>query len=56
MKRAGVDETTGLPIGVLLTGSRFSEDLCLDAAEVIEKRYRCRPRLIQQGERRHPTG
>jgi amidase len=36
---AGVDETTGLPIGVLLTGSRLREDLCLDAAEVIEKRY-----------------
>jgi amidase len=36
---AGADEATGLPIGVLLTGSRFREDLCLDAAEIIEKRY-----------------
>jgi amidase len=36
---AGADEATGLPIGVLLTGPRFREDLCLDAAEIIEKRY-----------------
>ena len=35
---AGRDEATGLPIGVLLTGSRFREDLCLDAAEAIERR------------------
>jgi amidase len=33
---AGRDSATGLPIGVLLTGLRFREDLCLDAAEVIE--------------------
>jgi amidase len=33
---AGRDSATGLPIGVLLTGPRFREDLCLDAAEVIE--------------------
>jgi len=33
---AGRDEDTGLPIGVLITGPRLREDLCLDAAEVIE--------------------
>ena len=26
----------GLPVGVLLTGARFSDHLCLDAAEIIE--------------------
>jgi amidase len=35
---AGRDEATGLPIGVLLTGARFREDLCLDAAETVEAR------------------
>lgn len=35
---AGRDQATGLPIGVLLTGPRFREDLCLDAAEIIETR------------------
>ena len=35
---AGRDEATGLPVGVLVTGPRFREDLCLDAAEVIEQR------------------
>jgi amidase len=34
---AGRDAATGLPIGVLLTGKRFREDLCLDAAESVEK-------------------
>ena len=34
---AGRDATTGLPVGVLLTGARFREDLCLDAAEIIEQ-------------------
>lgn len=33
---AGRDPATGLPIGVLLTGRRFREDQCLDAAEPIE--------------------
>lgn len=33
---AGRDDATGLPIGVLLTGQRFREDLCLDAAEALE--------------------
>ena len=33
---AARDPVTGLPIGVLLTGQRFREDLCLDAAEPIE--------------------
>ncbi len=33
---AGRDTATGMPIGVLLTGQRLREDLCLDAAEVIE--------------------
>jgi amidase len=35
---ADFDEASGLPIGVLLTGARFREDLCLDAAEAIEMR------------------
>jgi amidase len=35
---AARDEQTGLPIGVLLTGNRFSDGLCLDAAEVVEAR------------------
>jgi amidase len=35
---AGRDEATGLPVGVLVTGPRFREDLCLDAAEAIEQR------------------
>ncbi|MGJ4943603.1 amidase [Bradyrhizobium sp. HKCCYLS1011] len=35
---AGRDEATGLPIGVLVTGQRFREDLCLAAAEAIETR------------------
>lgn len=35
---AGRDEATGLPIGVLITGRRFREDLCLEAAEAIEAR------------------
>jgi amidase len=35
---AGRDEATGLPIGVLVTGPRLREDLCLDAAEMIETR------------------
>jgi amidase len=35
---AGLDEATGLPIGVMITGRRLREDLCLDAAEAIETR------------------
>jgi amidase len=35
---AGRDQTTGLPIGVLITGPRLREDLCLEAAEAIETR------------------
>ncbi|WP_407169667.1 amidase [Bradyrhizobium sp. ORS 111] len=35
---AGRDEATGLPIGVLITGRRFREDQCLEAAEAIEAR------------------
>ena len=35
---AGLDEATGLPIGVLITGRRLREDLCLEAAEAIEAR------------------
>jgi amidase len=35
---AARDEPTGLPIGVLLTGARCTESICLDAAEVIEAR------------------
>lgn len=37
---AGLDPETGLPIGVLLTGARFRDDLCLDAAEAIEASLR----------------
>jgi amidase len=33
---AGCDAATGLPIGVLLTGRRMRDDLCLDAAEAVE--------------------
>jgi amidase len=35
---AGLDAPTNLPVGVLLTGQRFREDLCLDAAEAVEAR------------------
>ena len=35
---AGRDEATGLPIGVLVTGRKLRDDLCLDAAEAIEAR------------------
>ena len=35
---AGRDAATGLPIGVLITGRRLREDLCLEAAEAIEAR------------------
>lgn len=31
-----IDPATGMPIGVLVGGRRFREDLCLDAAAVIE--------------------
>jgi amidase len=33
---AGVDSATGMPVGVLVTGQRYREDLCLRAAEHIE--------------------
>ncbi|MEQ1688440.1 MAG: amidase [Sphingopyxis sp.] len=33
---AGCDASSGMPIGVLVGGARFRDDLCLDAAEVIE--------------------
>ncbi|HEY2832904.1 MAG TPA: amidase [Sporichthyaceae bacterium] len=35
---AARDSETGLPIGVLLTGARFADSLCLDAAEAVEAR------------------
>ncbi len=35
---AGRDAETGLPIGVIITGRRLREDLCLQAAEAIEAR------------------
>jgi amidase len=35
---AARDAATGLPIGVLLTGQRLREDLCLEAAEAVEAR------------------
>jgi amidase len=31
-------EANGLPHGVQIVGPRFREDLCLDAAEVVEQR------------------
>jgi amidase len=36
---AGLDPATGLPVGVLLTGARGADALCLDAAEVVERRW-----------------
>lgn len=36
---AGRDVATGLPVGVLLTGARFCDELCLDAAEAIERQF-----------------
>ncbi|CAB5682681.1 Glutamyl-tRNA(Gln) amidotransferase subunit A [Delftia tsuruhatensis] len=33
---AARDLETGMPIGVLLTGRRFRDDQCLDAAEAVE--------------------
>jgi hypothetical protein len=33
---AGRDEATGLPTGVLITGRRFRENACLEAAKTIE--------------------
>jgi len=35
---AALDTPTGLPIGVLLTGARYTEAMCLDAAAVVESR------------------
>jgi amidase len=35
---AGRDAASGLPIGVLITGQRLREDLCLEAAEAVEER------------------
>jgi amidase len=35
---AARDAATGLPIGVLLTGARYTESLCLDAAAAVEAR------------------
>jgi amidase len=35
---AAHDAATNLPIGVLLTGARYTESLCLDAAAVVEAR------------------
>jgi amidase len=34
---AALDAESGLPIGVLLTGRRFRDDQCLDAAEAVER-------------------
>jgi amidase len=34
---AGYDEASAMPIGVLVTGARWRDDQCLDAAEVIER-------------------
>ena len=45
---AGQDSATGLPVGVLLTGQRFREDLCLQAAEHIEAHSGVRTPIIGQ--------
>jgi amidase len=34
-----VGRAGGVPLGVQIIGSRYREDLCLDAAEVIEARH-----------------
>jgi amidase len=34
-----VGHAAGIPLGVQVVGSRYREDLCLDAAEVIEARH-----------------
>jgi amidase len=34
---AARDQLSGLPVGVQLTAARFNEDLCLAAAEIVEK-------------------
>ena len=46
---AGQDAETGLPIGVLITGPRFRDDLCLDAAEHIERRCGLRTPINPKG-------
>jgi hypothetical protein len=33
---AAGDTDSGLPIGVLVTGARYTESVCLDAAEIVE--------------------
>lgn len=33
------DVGTGVPVGVLLTGARFADEICLDAAEALERRF-----------------
>lgn len=43
------DEASGLPIGVLVTGARFSDALCLDAAEVIERQSPVRTPVEPRG-------
>jgi amidase len=48
------DPQTGPPIGVLLTGGRFREDWCLDAAEAIE-RLNAAKTLIDDGTAARPT-
>ena len=46
---AGRDSETGLPIGVLLTGRRLREDLCLEAAEAVEARLSLETPIDPQG-------
>jgi amidase len=38
---AGLDPYSGLPVGVLLTGPRLREDLCLEAAAHVERGSNC---------------
>ena len=45
---AGHDAPTNLPIGVLITGQRMREDLCLDAAEAVEARLGLRTPIDPQ--------
>ena len=46
---ASHDAATNLPIGVLLTGQRFREDVCLDAAEAVEARLPLRTPIDPAG-------
>jgi amidase len=46
---AGLDGPTNLPIGVLLTGRRMREDLCLAAAEAVEAKLALKTPIDPRG-------